>query len=211
MSVSLSNSPSASPSPGQPVNDYTRDALDALPSTKDDLATVYTTPEEGDVYLDDNRFVDLIGSGSKYLIHQFKKDNNNRHDRIKVKIKLKSTLAPTSSTIYLQMWNGITNAWETMDSEALKGANEEFSLVADVNETSYFDFRESFAEVAVRVYQLNNSGVQKTLSVELVQISFLITYKAKYNLTGNRYKDKYSSKQSVYSPKYPHKNPQDDF
>ena len=190
--------------------DYTRQAIGSLPSTKDDLSTIYTTPEEGDVYLDDGRFVDLSGDASAYLIHQFKKDNDNRHDRIKVKIKLKSTLAPSGSTVYLQLWNGITNSWETMDSEVEKDANEEFSLVADVTETSYFDFRETFAEVAARVYQLNNTVSSKTLSIELVKISFLIAYKAKYTPTGNRYKDKYTSAQSTYSPKYPHKNPQDD-
>lgn len=189
---------------------YTREQNGTLPSTKDDLSTRYTTIEEGEVYLKDGRMVAIAGAASAYLMHLFKKANDNRKDRIKVRIDLQTSLAPTSSTVYLQMWNGRTNAWETMDSNALKLVNEDFSLYADVTDTEYYDFRENAGEVAVRVYQLNNSGVSKTLSIDLVQISFVHTYRAKYSATGNRYKEKYTPHKSTYRAKYPHKNPQDD-
>jgi hypothetical protein len=209
-SVSSSESPSVSPSPGQPDAVYTREANGNLSSTKDDLSTIYTTPEEGDVYKNDSVFVCISGGNNAYLIHQFKKNNDNRHDRIKVRIGLKSSLAPSLSPVLLQMWNGINNAWETMDTNNSKSANEKFSLYADVTDTSYFDFRESHAEACVRVYQLNNSGSEKQMCIDLVQISFIAQYKNKYNAVGNRYKNKYNSKESVYKPKNPHKNPQDD-
>ena len=210
LSASASNSPSPSPSPGAPIQVYTREQNGTLPSTKTDLSTRYTTIEEGEVYLNDGRRVALSGAASAYLMHLFKKANDNRKDRIKVRIDLQTSLAPTLSTVYLQMWNGRTNAWETMDSNALKSANEDFSLYADVTDTEYYDFRESAGEVAVRVYQLNNSGASKILSIDLVQISFIHTYRAKYNATGNRYREKYVSHKSKYRSKYPHKNPQDD-
>jgi hypothetical protein len=108
------------------------------------------------------------------------------------------------------MWNGLTNSWETMDSNNTRGANEDFSLYADVTETTYFDFRESFAEVAVRVYQLNNSGSGKTVCVDLVKISFLNVYVDKYNANGNRFQGQYVNRSGTFTPKYPHKNPQDD-
>lgn len=109
-----------------------------------------------------------------------------------------------------------------MDTESGKGADEDFSLYADVTDTSYFDFRQVADEVAVRVYQLNNAGVAKTMCVDLVQISFVPQYQSKYNASGNRYKakynsatsrykDKYTSKEQKYRPKHPHKNPQDDY
>lgn len=98
-----------------------------------------------------------------------------------------------------------------MDTESGKGADEDFSLYADVTDTSYFDFRQIADEVAVRVYQLNSAGVAKTMCVDLVQFSFLRQYATKYNASGNRYKEKYTSKKSTYRPKHPHKSPQDDY
>lgn len=190
---------------------YTREQNGTLPTSKDDLSTIYTTPEEGDVYFNDAVRVCVSGNPSAYLMHQFKKRNDNRKDRIKVRIDLQCSLAPSTSPVYLQMWNGITNSWETMDTESGKGADEDFSLYADVTDTSYFDFRQIADEVAVRVYQLNNSGVSKTMCVDLVQFSFLRQYAAKYNVSGNRYKAKYTSKKSTYRPKHPHKSPQDDY
>lgn len=200
---------------------YTREAKASLPSDKNDLAIIYTTPEEGDVYYSDTAYVALSGSTSNYLLHQYKKQNDNRHDRIKVRIDLKSSYAPTSSTVYLQIWNGITNSWETLDSNATYAADTEFSLYGDVTETSYYDFRESFAEVAFRVYQYNNSGSTKILSVDLVQISFLIVYQAdyieqdlsytdEYVPVGNKYADEYTIRANTWQQRYPHKNTQDD-
>lgn len=162
------------------------------------------------MYYNDGIYVCLTGPASRYMLHQFKKENDNRDDRIKVRIDLKTSLAPTSSPVYLQMWNGITLSWETMDSNNTKDANEDFSLYADVSETTYFDFRETFSEVAVRVYQLNNSGLEKQLCIDLVKISFLNRYVAQYSATGNRFQDQYQPNGGEFEPKYPHKNPQDD-
>lgn len=173
------------------------------------------------MYYNDSIYVCLTGPTSRYMLHQFKKENDNRTDRIKVRIDLKTSLAPTSSPVYLQMWNGLTNSWETMDSNNTKDADEDFSLYADVTETTYFDFRQTFSEVAVRVYQLNNSGQEKQLCIDLVKISFLNPYVARYSATGNRYRDQYqptgnkfqdqySTHERDFEPKYPHKNPQDD-
>lgn len=180
---------------------YTREAKNSLPSTKDDLATVYTTLEENEVFVRNNQYVTISGNDTQYLLHQFKKANSNRDDKIKVRIDLKSSLAPSTSTIYLQAWNGITNSWETVDSNSLLDADTDFSLMATLNalDGNYYDFRESSAEVCFRVYQLNNGGGARILSIDLVQISFVPVYQSAYN-----------SQPSSYSPKYPHQNPQDD-
>jgi hypothetical protein len=171
-----------------------------LPSTKADLATVYTTQEEWDVYYDDAIRVALIGTASRYLIHQYKKLNDNRSDRIKVRVDLQSTIAPVDSNTYLQIWNGQTNTWETLDSISGSAddypASTDFSLYGDVTDTSYFDFNN---EVAVRVYQLNNTGFNQTLSVDLVQFSFKSVFTSKY-----------ISRPIAYVAKYFHKSPQDD-
>lgn len=108
------------------------------------------------------------------------------------------------------MWNGITNSWETLDSNSAKGASEDFSLYGEVTDTAYYDFRQTAAEVAIRVYQQNTSGSAKILTVDLVQISFLIQYADKYASREVRYTDKFSKRPKVYTPKFPHENPQDD-
>ena len=124
----------------------------ALPSSKDDLATIYTTPEEGKVSYPDGHRVTVTGAVGYYVIHQFKVLHDNRTDRAKIKVKLRSNLAPSRETVYLQIWNGITNSWETLDSNHKSGANEDFSLYGDVSDTSYYDFNN---EVTLRVYQHN--------------------------------------------------------
>lgn len=148
-SVSPSVSPSASPSPGHPVRVYSRGYSVSLPANKNDLDTVYSTIEEGNVYYRDGRFVSITATES-VVMHLFKKLNNNRRDKVNVEIDLKTTIAPTTSTVYLQVWNGLTNTWETIDSNSTKSANEVFSLAGSINDTAYYDFDN---EVAVRVWQ----------------------------------------------------------
>jgi len=103
----------------------------------------------------------------------------------------------------------------------LEDADTLFGLQAKVavNDSNYYDFGN---QVAVRIYQLNNSGSTKTLSVDLVRISFNTGYESKYSDTGNRYSqmypavdNKYSqlypeATTSEYTSKYPSLNPQDD-
>lgn len=173
------------------------------------MATTYTTIEENDVFAFDAVFVGLAGNTSTYLLHQFKKTNDNKEDKIRLRAVVKSSYAPTSSTVYFQIWNGTTLTWETVDTNAVQAADTVFSLDAlvEVNNSNYYDF---INQVAVRVYQLNNSGVSKTLSVDQILISFIAQYESKYLHTGNRFVQIYPAITTEYTPKYPHKNPQDD-
>lgn len=145
-----------------------------------------------------------------YMIHQFKKTNENTSDSIRVLVVLKSSLAPTDSPVYLQIWNGTTLSWETIDSMILEDADIMFGLEASVavNDSNYYDFGN---QIAVRVYQLNNSAVQKTLSIDQVNITFETGYSAQYQDTGNQYSQMYPEVvTSEYTPKYPSRNPQND-
>lgn len=153
------------------------------------------------MFYKDGRYVSISGTPAQFIIHQFKKANSNRDDRIKCRIDLKTSYAPTSSPVFLQAWNGINNAWETVASNNTKAADTDFSLEVLLNalDGNYYDFRESAAEVCFRVYQLNDSGVTKSISIDLVQISFLPVYQ-----------DTYVTQPSSYRPTYPHENPQDD-
>ena len=181
---------------------------------------MYTTLEENDVFANDDVFVGIAGSASAYLLHLFKKTNDNREDSFDIRAVVKSTLAPTSSPVLLQIWNGTTLSWETIATNATEDADTKFSLDAmvPVNESNYYDFGN---QVAVRVYQLNNSIASQTLSIDQFKLSFIAQYEAQFVATGNQYAPMYQSENTNYtevfapvttdySVKYPHENPQDD-
>lgn len=176
-SSSESSSNSASISPSIPPSIFTREALTGLPGDKDDLATIYTVEEEIKVGTLDNIRVDLAGTGSVYLAHEYKIRGQNSQDAMTVTCNLRSTLAPTSSTIYLQIWNVTDSVWETIDSNSRANAGQDLYLVGRIfeNNSDYFDTTyPSYNEVAVRVYQLNTST--NTLSVDLIEICFSTGY-----------------------------------
>lgn len=153
--------------------------------------------------------MDLTGVTARYLVHQFKKTNDNREDNIRVRAVVKSTYAPTSKAVFLQIWNGTTLSWETIASENTKDANVDFSLDAFVptNDSSYYDFGN---QIAVRVYQQNDSGSGKTLSMNQILISFEAQYNNVFDATDSKYDEVFPPVESEYEPVYPHKNPQDD-
>lgn len=125
--------------------------------------------------------------------------HDNRTDKISVKVNLRSTLAFTTATVYLQIWNGTTNAWETLSSDNKLSANTDVNLYGNVSDTSYYDFHN---EVAVRVYQVA-TGTSATLSVDMVEFYFSSVYSAKYVDKDRMYQTKYSDKDRTYATKYP--------
>jgi len=154
-SATPSSSPSASVSPSQAAGSgyYSYVNQDALPTTKNDLTVIYGEDDETDVSTDNAVRVSVTGA-EDHLIHQWKKVNNTNRDSIKVKVNLQSTIAPTTSTIYLQVWNENTSAWETIASNNTALADTDFDLEYTIssNVTNYYD---STYEVAFRVYQTN--------------------------------------------------------
>ena len=196
ISSSLSASISISPTPAAPGNVYSREEQNSLPATNDDLGTLYTTREEYDVYAIDSDNVALTGATGKYLLHEFKKLNDNNTDYIKVKVRLKSTQAPLNTPVYLQRWNESTQAWATIDTGDTQAVNTYFELhyFEKVNHVSYYDFGN---EVSFRVYQQNASGSNQVLTVDRVEILFERAYSSQY-----------SDVSTSYSAQYPSKNPQ---
>lgn len=209
-SESPSVSPSPSPSPGIPEKDYTREANGTLPTNTNDLSTIYTTLEENKVFANDNVYVDLTGVTGAYLMHLFKKTNDNREDNFDIRAVVKSSYAPSTKPVYLQIWNGTTLSWETIASNNSADANEKFSLDAFVttNDSNYYDFGN---QVAVRVYQQNDSGSGKTLSIDQFKLSFVAQYSPTFSSPETQYSEVFPTvNTNEYTPKYPSKNPQDD-
>jgi len=138
---------------GAPEDVYTREAITPLPGDDTDLTTSYSEQDITDVSASDDDRVGLETTSVKYLIHQFKKYNdNNALENMNVSWEGQTTLAPSSSTVYLQVYNLDTTLWETLDSDNSSSVNTDFSLSGIVNAdlANYYDVNYL---VSFRVYQ----------------------------------------------------------
>lgn len=155
LSPSASFSPSLSPSPSPGWNDYTRGAYAALPADDTNLGTAYSAQDVIDVGTANDTRVgqnsDIINSKT-LILHQFK-DYVGGLSAWRVQTELQSSLAPSSSPVYLQIFNQISNEWETIDSDSATGADTDFVLAADimVDVDNYKDGD----TISCRVYQEN--------------------------------------------------------
>jgi len=170
-----------------------------LPLTKADLSYIYYEDDETAVSSDNGIRVALTSSES-YLVHQYRAVNDTVNDNIHVKINLQTNRAPSTATVYLQVWNTTNLAWETLDSDNSTAVSTDFDLdyTLSSNLTQYYD---TSYEVAFRVYQATG-GSSKTLSVDLVEICFLTVYTDVYTETTPTYTDTYTSTTPTYVDKY---------
>lgn len=126
----------------------------ALPSDDTDLENLFTAGEYTQVSLDDADRVSQTAPG-QYAVFLFKDKNTNNEDSISVQWNGQSDLAPSQSTIYLQIYNQTLMQWETLDSDNATEANNDFNLegsvIADV--ANYYGMNNW---VACRVYQNAN-------------------------------------------------------
>jgi hypothetical protein len=83
---------------------------------------------------------------------------------MKITIVSKSTVAPSTLPVYMQIWNVRTSLWETLATENLTSANDKFYLIGRIvsNESDYYDtavpdihFPGTYDlnEITVRLYQ----------------------------------------------------------
>jgi hypothetical protein len=155
-SVSASKSPSpsislsVSPSPSAGYSDFSRGAHAVLPTTTDELETVYSLSEEVSVASRDTSYVSEQGAGT-YMLHQFKLFVGAVPE-CQVEFQGKSTLAPSLSPVYLQLYNYSTSSWQTVDSNGTVIANEDFELEEKITDTT--NYRDASGIITARVYQL---------------------------------------------------------
>lgn len=148
VSSSVSSSPSVSPSVG--YQEYTRGDEVSLPGNDNNLETNYSAQDTVDVATSDDVRVAQAAEG-QYAIHQFKDFVGSEND-CTVLCELQSTLAPSLSTVYLQIYNRNSSSWETIDSDNTSAADTDFILTASIpNLTNYKD---ASNVIACRVYQL---------------------------------------------------------
>jgi len=125
--------------------------------TKDDLSIYYTPTEESNISADDGVRVDMVGTSKIYLLHQFKFRNPNSLDNMQLKVNLQAERSPHLYPVYLQVWNTVSNLWETLDFDDTSLSGTDFDLLGTIvnNPSNYYDTTFGQNEVTFRVYQFN--------------------------------------------------------
>jgi len=136
-----------------PVNHvYTVGDYSSLPVDDTDLETSFIAAQYTDIAVENNSFVDQTAL-DQYALFQFKEKFSDGIARPTVQCRTKSTLAPSSSTVYLQVYNRTTSAWVTLASNSSASANTVFTLSATVTGT-LSDYYDASFWYSFRIYQL---------------------------------------------------------
>lgn len=133
-----------------PLQTFTYEAVSSLPTDNSDLANTYTDAQRDDVDSSDDVRFTLTATGGDYAVHQYKDRYTTDNATAETDIELQSSSAPSSNTVYLEVYNHNTGAWEQADSNSSAAADTDFTLSGSVSGSDYFD-----AEYVVtwRVYQ----------------------------------------------------------
>lgn len=87
----------------------------------------------------------------QYAVHQFK-DFIGDLSKVTLTCDVQTDLLPSTSSVYLQIYNRITTTWITVDSNSGSPINEDFVLTADITDTS--DYVSVQGIISCRIYQL---------------------------------------------------------
>lgn len=85
------------------------------------------------------------------MIHQFK-NYVGSSTQCSIEWEGQSTLAPSSSTAYLQIYNESMGVWETIDYNASAPADIDFEMCAKISDLT--NYKDGQTIVSCRVYQL---------------------------------------------------------
>lgn len=129
--------------------------MGSLKTTDQDLATIYSAQDITDVETDDGVRVGIQGNGTGYLQHLYKFFAANNTDNITVDWNGQVDIAPSSRTVFLQIYNYNTSSWETLDSDNSSGAQIDFNLSGSItaNQSNYYG---AGNRISARIYQQIN-------------------------------------------------------
>ena len=129
---------------------YSYEDCATLPPDASDLANYMDVTEIASVIADDaSRF--SFGTLA-YNVQQIRKKKANSTDGIAISWNGQSNIAPSSSAMYLQIYNFTTSLWETVDSYSLTTVDSDFNLTATIA-SSVADYYNVSNEVVCRVYK----------------------------------------------------------
>ena len=122
-----------------------------LPGDDTALTNAYSVQNYLDVDADDGDRVAQTAVKNNIAIHQFK-DFVGAESECTLTADVRSDYAPSFSTVYLQIYNYDTPAWETVDSDGGANADTDFELTAVIADlTNYKDN----GIITCRIYQEN--------------------------------------------------------
>lgn len=132
------------------VQDYSRGAVASLPLDDAILGNVFSSGEYTQVATDDADRVSQTAIG-KYAVFLFI-DERAQQESLQFEWNGQTSLAPSESTVYLQVYNRTSGLWETLDSDNTSSADLDFTLTGMITADliNYFD---TSLQVSCRVYQ----------------------------------------------------------
>jgi hypothetical protein len=116
-----------------------------------DLETSYSAGDLTDVATKDDVRVAQTAT-SEYAIHQFK-DYVGTSANCNLEWEGQTNFAPSLSTVYLQIFNRDTPAWQTVDTDNTSAANTDFILTANIPDLT--NYKDTSNVIVCRVYQLD--------------------------------------------------------
>jgi hypothetical protein len=130
---------------------YTREDKSSLPTDDANLATGFNQTDYDDVGT--NNSVRVTQSANNYAVFLFKdKNTGGTPTSITIDWDGQSSLAPTGSTVFLQVYNRDTTTWETLDSDDFTGVDTDFILTGTIS-SGISDYLDTNDFITCRVYQ----------------------------------------------------------
>ncbi len=148
-SASISPSSSVSPSPSAGYTDYSRGHYAALPTNDNDLLTVYSAQDIIDVGTSNNVRVGQTGA-LEYMVHEYKNFVGTASFAT-LHWEGQTDLAPSSSTVYLQIYNRNTTTWDNVASDNTSSPGTDFVIEGTL--TDLTNYKDASNVIASRVYQ----------------------------------------------------------
>jgi hypothetical protein len=146
--VSISLSPSASPSPG--YQGYTRGDTVSLPINDTDLETQYSEADKTDVGLKNDSYIDQAAQ-NQYAIHQYK-DWIGAWTSVDLEWEGHSSTAPSTAVVILEIYNKTSGLWEEIDRDNTTGAETDFTLSGNIANTT--NYKDTGGFITCRIYQI---------------------------------------------------------
>ena len=129
---------------------YSREDKIILPNDDTDLETHFSIQDYADVATDNNVYVSQSATG-QYATFLFKDILLAENNVVNITCKARASIAPSSSTVYLQIYNRNLSSWETKTSNSVTAANVKFTMSYTLNNLS--DYKDINGWIACRVYQ----------------------------------------------------------
>ncbi len=122
-----------------------------MPTNDADLEVSYTAQDLTDVSTKNDVRVGQTAT-AEYAVHLFK-DFMSVENKCMIECELQTNVAPSSSTVYLQIYNRNSSEWETIASDNTSAADTDFGLGASVADLT--NYKDGNSVISCRVYQLD--------------------------------------------------------